>query len=440
MDGLGLAEDANVKRKPGSLAGWSDIILPKDNQPDYGITVHNEFGVKFLPGKDYEVSPEGWLRLLPEGCIASDQLIRIGYRGFQAPDQAGSAIAHLEKSYNQKPPVYVDPVDGRTVIRNSKVGACPREIWAYWKGMEPEKMEWAGKQVEPGEINSDPMLEGHLHEAHVKQLLIEAGWKLDGFELEYTLLIGDCKIVGHADMGTAIDPQTGINYLGEVKSMGKDKFAEFIEDGWDLFPTYPVQLSVGMIATGKPGIVWVKNRDNGLILPPFIFHEPPVSRGEIMRKVLMIREMVKQDRMPLCGAWRKTSGVWCKFSQLHDQEEQETVAQEILDPVLVEQFLEYNKLGTTRKVWQVVDGKEVTEATRRAELRKVIDEQLKTLKTREIHAGGKCFKLGEDKLVFDEEKFKQDHPALWLKFRNKESKGQLRVTDLKGGGDGRDGQ
>lgn len=38
------------------------------------------------------------------------------------------AIQHLEKSYNEKPMVYKDESDGRWVIRNSKIGTCPREL------------------------------------------------------------------------------------------------------------------------------------------------------------------------------------------------------------------------------------------------------------------------------------------------------------------------
>lgn len=361
-----------------------------------------------------------------------------------------AAIQHLEKSYNEKPMVYFDQADSRWVIRNSKIGTCPRELWAAWKGMEPAKDQgWVAAdlpEVDPNQINSNPMLEGHLHEAHVKQLLIEKGWKLDGFELEFVLLIGDCKVVGHADMGSAICPITGIDYFGEVKSMGKFAFEQFLVDGWDMYPTYMVQLSTGMIATGKPGCVWVKCRDSGRILPPFIFTEPPVSRTYIMKKVLQIKQAVESDVMPLCGAWRKTNG-FCKYTQLHDQEDF-APADRVNLPDLEYTLQLYKQLGQTTQIFQDpvtkqpeknAKGKLLTETAKRKQLREVIDKALADRNTTSILAGKFTAIQTPGKLGFDEAKFKEEHPALWLSYKTKQGSGQLRVVEVgkegEGGGD-----
>lgn len=359
-------------------------------------------------------------------------------------EEVGSAnsvdavIAHLDKAYNEKPMVYRDEADGRIVIRNSKIGTCPRELWAAWKGMEPAKEQtFRASEEESDDINSDPAAEGHVHEAHVKKLLEDKGWKLSGFEHEFVLLIGDCKVVGHADMGSAICPRTGIDYFGEVKSMGKQNFLDFLDDGWDLFPTYPVQLSVGMIATGKPGIVWVKCRDNGRILPPFIFTEPPVSRVEIMRKVLQIKAAVDSDIMPQCGLWRKTNS-WCRYTQLHD--EQDLVPADQVEVPELERVLRlYKKLGSTTQVFIDPDTKQpvknakdklYTETAYRAELRKQIDAKLKDLNTSSIKAGEFRAVQSVGGVGFDEEEFKLAHPELWLKFKTKQKNGQLRVVEI----------
>lgn len=357
-----------------------------------------------------------------------------------------SAISHLDKSYNEKAMVYKDETDQRWVIRNSKIGTCPRELWAAWKGMEPAKEDYKAKidlAADPDQIDSDPAKEGHLHEAHVKSLLEEKGWILSGFEYEFVLIIGDCKIVGHADMGSAIDPRTGIDYFGEVKSMGKEQFSDFLDKGWELYPTYTTQLSVGMLATGKPGIVWVKCRDNGKILPPFIFNEPPVSRVEIMRKVVLLKRMVELDQMPLCGAFRKTSGVWCKYTQLHDEEDLAPVDQ-VCVPDLADVLREYKQLGSTTQIY--IDpktkmgipgdkGKMLTETKVREQFKEQILKAFEENKTRTIIAGNLRAVKGEDGVTFNEEQFKADHPELYLKFKTKKTNGRLTVAEIKGRGE-----
>lgn len=360
-----------------------------------------------------------------------------------------AAISHLDKPHNEKPMVYKDPVDNRWVIRNSKIGTCPRELWAAWKGMEPaQEGQRYGvvAELDPNDINSDPMKEGHLHEAHMKQLLQEKGWQLSGFEEEFVLLIGDCKVVGHADVAKAVCPVTGIEYFGEMKSMGKQAFIDFLDKGWDMFPTYLVQLSTGMIATGLPGIVWVKCRDNGRILPPFMFFEPPVSRTYIMKKVLAIKAAVESDQMPLCGVWRETNS-WCKYTQLHD--EQDLAPEGQVDVPELAAVLElYKRLGATTQIF--IDpqtkqpeigpkGKPLTETAKRKQLREVIEQNLAKLNTKAILAGEHRAIVGEEKMSFDEAKLKLEHPEIWMKFRTKPKAGTLRVVKVgekDSGGDG----
>lgn len=340
-------------------------------------------------------------------------------------------IKHLgDKPRNEKPPVYYSEELGRTVIRNSKVGACPREIWAYWKGMESASPGFSVRSnTEDGSIQSDPMEEGHLHEAAIKAKLIQRGWKLDGFESEFILNIGpDCCVVGHADMGSAICPETGIDYIGEIKTMGKDAMADFIENGWDRFPTYPVQLSVAMIATGKPGIIWIKNRDNGRILAPIIFNDPPVSRVEIMRKVMLIRACVNSDQMPSCGVWRKNSP-WCRFTQLHN-DDQNDLSDAVVRPDLESLILEYQELGkTNRTIGEDEDGNEIKQKSRREELKDLILEAMNG--SRRLVAGSVGINIGDTKLGFDENAFKLEHPELWQKYRTKEKAGSFRVIKIK---------
>lgn len=353
------------------------------------------------------------------------------------PTLITAAIEHLEsKPQNQSAPVY--PLNGFTIIRNSKVGACPREIWAYWLGMEPAGNGYnsqridQGEEAEVGAIDSDPASEGHFHEAIIKQQLIQAGWKLDGYEFEFSFQIGaDCKVIGHTDMATAIDPATGIDYVGEVKTMGKDKFAEFLDEGWSAFPNYPVQLSIAMLALGKPGIVWIKNRDSGKILKPIRFDVPPVSRVEILRKVLNIRSCVLSGSMPPCGAWRKTTGVWCRFSQLH-KDEAEVDAEAVVRPDLEEVLREYKSLGGTNPVvGSDGEGGEVKAKTLRQNLLDLLTEAMGNSRT--LIAGGLQLKKSPDGKKFDEKTFQSECPELWKKYCTKTTKGALRVSEVKSG-------
>lgn len=351
-----------------------------------------------------------------------------------AGNMADAAIKHLvEKPRNEKAPVYFDSLLNKTVIRNSKIGACPREIWAYWKNMEPASSfaprGLPNEDEATGMIQSDPMEEGHLHEAAIKQKLMEKGWVLSGFEDEFFLDVGaDCRIIGHADMISAICPDTGVDYIGEIKTMGKDAMADFIENGWDKFPTYPVQISVAMIATRKPGIIWIKNRDNGRILAPIIFTEPPVSRVEILRKVMLIRACVMSDQMPLCGAWRKNSP-WCKFTQLHD-EQQELLVDAVVRPDLEALVLEYQQLGRTNKeIGEDENGNVIKEKSRRDELREMIVQAMGEAKR--LVAGAVGISIGESKFSFNEAEFKLENPELWKKYQTKEKAGSFRVIKIK---------
>ena len=352
----------------------------------------------------------------------------------ESKSQADAAVKHLvEKPRNEKAPVYFDIGLNKTVIRNSKIGACPREIWAYWKNMEPASSfaprGLPNEDEATGMIQSDPMEEGHLHEAAIKQKLMEKGWVLSGFEDEFFLDVGaDCRIIGHADMISAICPDTGVDYIGEIKTMGKDAMADFIENGWDKFPTYPVQISVAMIATRKPGIIWIKNRDNGRILAPIIFTEPPVSRVEILRKVMLIRACVMSDQMPLCGAWRKNSP-WCKFTQLHD-EQQELLVDAVVRPDLEALVLEYQQLGRTNKeIGEDENGNVIKEKSRRDELREMIVQAMGEAKR--LVAGAVGISIGESKFSFNEAEFKLENPELWKKYQTKEKAGSFRVIKIK---------
>ena len=339
-------------------------------------------------------------------------------------------VEHMDtKPRNERAPVYFVPQSDGTdlvVIRNSKVGSCPREIWAYWRGIEPAQV---------GHVSNEPpavLEEGHLHEAAVKAKLQKQGWKLDGFEEEFCLMVGQgIAIIGHADMGTAICPETGTNYVGEIKSTGVKGAEKFIESGWDAFPSYPVQLSVAMLAMGKPGILWMKNRDNGVIYGPYIFETPPVSKVEIMRKVLAIKSCVDSGSPPPCGKWRRTTGVWCKFSQLHDEEKDPDEIR-LERPDMEQLAREYVELGKTNRILEEDEnGNRVTQKSRRDEIRDIFEHELSEYGGNVLVCGSVTFKQGKSSMVFDEQRLKLEEPEIWKRYCTKEKAGSFRASQSK---------
>lgn len=336
---------------------------------------------------------------------------------------------YQNKQRTETAPVYFLD-DGWTVIRNSKIGSCPRQIWAHWKGIEPRKAgyhEIGEKEV--GEFNSNPFEEGHLHEAHIQHSMIQAGWKLDLLEAEFELVVGPrVKVIGHMDMGSAIDPATGIDYVAEIKTMNRDGFAKFVEHGLEVFPSYAIQLSTTMIAMRKPGLLIVKNRDSGNIIRQ-IFDEPPVDMGAIVKRVVAIKRAVEEDRMPPCSSYRNHMGGWCEFQQLHnDDPPTEKVVVEI--PEMADLLKEYQQLGSTVRDMEV-DGEVVREKDRRSELLEAIKQVMKDRGAGILIAGGLKITEGDSKKVFDEEQFKVDHPELWRKYRTKDRAGSFRVSKYK---------
>lgn len=339
-----------------------------------------------------------------------------------------------QKQRTETAPVYwIKDADGNewTVIRNSKIGGCPREIWAHWKGMEPSRTREVIER-ELGEFDSDPMEEGHLHEAHIQRLMVGAGWILDGFEQEFSACVGRrVMVVGHADMGRAIDPRTGVDYCGEIKTMGREAFGNFLDKGLEAYPNYAIQFSMMMYALGKPGMLIVKNRDNGKILSPMFYHEPPVPISDIIKRVALIMKCVESDQMPPCSSFRNVLGNWCNFQQLHEDDppEERVVVER---PDLCSILEEYQALGSTKKEVEI-GGEIVSGKDRRSELLEIIKAAMSESGAKVLVAGGLKITEGEPKKVFDEDAFKMAHPELWKKFRTKDQRGAFRVSKSKRG-------
>lgn len=228
---------------------------------------------------------------------------------YVAPRESDQTILDAQnKLYTHTEPVYTE--GNFLVIRNSKFGACPREIWAYGSGVEP------GREKQEGGV----FREGHLHEADVKSQMREWGWVLENEEEEFNFRIGSVIIRGHADVGLLRLPGDNRSYCCEIKSFGHDAWEKWQTFGFDAYPGYRFQISVMSHALGRPAVFLGKNRDNGRLTDPIIWDEPPISRLEIIKRALMIKNAIDGNNMPDCGSARKFFQGWCLFSQLHKDE------------------------------------------------------------------------------------------------------------------------
>jgi hypothetical protein len=217
-----------------------------------------------------------------------------------------------EKLMTQTEPVYTE--NGFIIIRNSKFGACPREIWAYASGIEPSREK---------NMSSDGNVfeEGHLHEESVREYCRRKfGWEFGNQEEEFNFRVGNVVIRGHADNGLLKIPDDSNEYCFEIKTFGHDAWEKWLTFGFDAYPGYLIQISVMAIALGRKPVFMGKNRDNGQKTEPIFWDEPPIPRVDIVKRAMAIRNAIEKKDMPDCGEARKFFQGWCLFGQLHKDE------------------------------------------------------------------------------------------------------------------------
>ena len=152
-----------------------------------------------------------------------------------------------------------------TSYRMSETGACIKALTAARFGYEPER-------------RTDPDDELRLRYYTRCEALAAAQITDEGFTLEDGGVCPQCedrngihveidsalyKLVGHLDRRLILN---GVAYPVEIKSLGRNSWAEFSKYRFERFPEYAAQEACYVEADGKPGIYWVLNRDTGRYL------------------------------------------------------------------------------------------------------------------------------------------------------------------------------
>lgn len=184
--------------------------------------------------------------------------------------------------------------------------------------------------------------EGNLHEEAVLKDLAKRGWEIShsqadmnnigDYQHEVDLQItSEIMVRGHVD-GLAIEPSRCVL---EIKSMGDSSYQAVQGRGWDtpgLIQKYKWQVSVYMLATGLPLVLWYKNRNNGKsdTLGAAV---PFYSKAQIAGRVLEAEAWARRGQLPPCDV----TSFPCPYYSLCDKvDTREVLGDEALEQVAVE--------------------------------------------------------------------------------------------------------
>jgi hypothetical protein len=234
---------------------------------------------------------------------------------------------------DNRPSVYTE--DGITFYRASSLGGCSRMLVAHRLGYTPVGYEGPVNQV---------MAEGELHERDVVERMEKDGvWLVTCQQQTVSLPItSNVSVVGHID-GIATNRETGGGFLLEIKSMGKDQYEEWTRLQWEtpgLIQRYKWQLSAYMVSLSLPGLLAVKNRNNGTLTLTTI-PEPFYSLSALKARIIRLEGFVARGELPPCD----TPVFPCPFVYLHDTDEVELIDDTELDE-LARAYTEVQRKGS----------------------------------------------------------------------------------------------
>ncbi len=285
------------------------------------------------------------------------------------------------------------------MYRISSLGHCPRALSAARLGYEP--------LPEPRFLQLAAR-EGERHEQWVIEDLQVEGWEISDRQREVKLQYPAFELVGHID---GIARRNGDQYLLEIKSMSRFRFASFSSAGFSRFRDYAFQVTAYQKAIELPVLYVVKNRDSGQRLEPdLVLEKPPLDFEEVYEAVLSVELAVRKKQ--LCPAQMTDDFTCriCRFRYLCQEEQKvpvpigveviraaglhrraielESEAKELraeADPVLLSAARERGKMTIEDlAVSYVPAGESVSYPI--SELRKIVSaevlEKVKTVKTR----------------------------------------------------------
>lgn len=200
--------------------------------------------------------------------------------------------------------------NGQHVYRASSLGGCSKAIIAARLAYDP---------MDPPESMGQVFAEGNLHESAVIEWLKGRGYKIQDEQLEVVIPCPlNCVIVGHVDGIADWDISRGVL---EVKSMSDNAFKTFQKMRWDtpgLIQKYKWQISSYMISLGLPGLLVVKNRNNGdtLILE---IPKPFYDKSQLIARVVSLEIQARKGLPESCD----NPSYPCPFYYLHEEKELE---------------------------------------------------------------------------------------------------------------------
>lgn len=200
------------------------------------------------------------------------------------------------------PAVYLD-TDGTPVYRASKLGLCLRALTAARLGMPG---------VPPSEKQERDMAAGQAYESVIYHKLERMGEVTDR-QRRYELVLKDAVVRIHIDgIGHHIRRQGVTSHVLELKALAPSTVRSWRSRRFVNFPTWAWQLSVGMHATGLPGLMVIADRVTGGILLDEV-DEPPHDLAAIEERVDEVEHYARTGWLAECNG-----AFFCSWFFLHD--------------------------------------------------------------------------------------------------------------------------
>lgn len=207
--------------------------------------------------------------------------------------------------------------NGHHIYRASSLGGCSKAIIAARLDYDP---------MDPPESMGQVFAEGNLHETAVIDWLKGRAFRVQDVQLETVIHCPlNCLIIGHIDGVVEWSVRSGATCRAvlEVKSMSDAAFKEFSTKRWatsGLIQKYKWQLSAYMVALGLPGMVVVKNRNNGQHLIVEV-PEPFYDSSQLVARVVSLEIQARKGLPESCD----NPSYPCPFYYLHEEKAPELV-------------------------------------------------------------------------------------------------------------------
>lgn len=163
---------------------------------------------------------------------------------------------------------------------------------------------------------------GNRFETIAKAQLRIQGYKVSGEQGEIELeILPNIILRGHLDAFHCIAPESSADTILEVKSMSPRVFDEWLDYGFEHFPTYAAQVSVYMASRQAQATYACINRET-FDMDIRILDDYPVPLTQLIDKVSLIEEYANKGILPECTGYkyRCAYDYMCDFGGLRLEE------------------------------------------------------------------------------------------------------------------------